>query len=564
MNHKPCFVIPDYNHKDAIGRIVAALHQYRLPILIVDDGSEEGTKKVLENLALKEPLIRLFRLDSNQGKGAAVVRGLEEAYAAGFTHALQVDADGQHDISDAGKLLAQSRKFPEAVVCGTPLFDKTIPRGRLYGRYITHFWVWVETLSFDIKDSMCGFRVYPLAPCIELTEKTKLGKGMDFDTDILVRLFWKGISIRNVSTRVVYPEGGTSHFRLFKDNYLISKLHTRLFFGMIMRFPRLLFRRRGKHQEHWSQRSERGSLMGIRFLLTVYRLFGKYIFKIFLVPVISYFFVTGGTARRASIEYLQRIATSADARGLPFAKPTLANSFRHFLSFGNALIDKFSAWQGDIKEQDLDFPNKQEYLDLIAGGQGAVLIGSHHGNLDICRALAEGIQGLKLNVLMFTEHAERFNRVIREVNPDLADDIISISRIGIDTAILLKQKIEQGEYVVIVGDRTSANTPHRTQNAVFLGEQATFAEGPFILASLMQCPVYLIFCLKERGKYRVYFEHFADTIPIPRIHRREALQAIVQRYADALEALCLKTPYMWFNFFDFWKQPVSTVEEKRG
>ena len=562
MNYKPCFVIPDHNHKDHIKEIVESLREYQQTIFIVNDASNQETRNLLISLEKDEPLVQLLHLDINQGKGGAVMYGLETAHKSGFTHALQVDADGQHNLSDVVHFLEQSKNNPQAIICGVPEYDESIPKRRFYGRYLTHVWVWIETLSFQIKDSMCGFRVYPLAPCIELFNRTQIGRRMDFDTEVIVRLFWQGLDVINIPTRVIYPEQGVSHFNIFRDNWLISKMHTRLFFGMLKRLPFLLFRVPENNQVHWARRAERGSIAGIRFMLWIYRLFGRTIFKLILYPVMLYFFLTGSKERRASREYLQRVAEAAQNQSKSVIKPGILSSFRHFLSFGDAMIDKMAAWQGEFQDEDLNFPNKQEYQDLIENKQGSVWIGSHLGNLDVCRAFGDEIPGLKLNVLVFTEHAESFNRVMKEINPDLADNVIPVAKVGADMAILMKQKIEQGEHVVIVGDRTSVTAEERTQSVDFLGKSALFAEGPFVLASLMQCPVYLLFCMKERGRYQVYFERFLDQLDLPRDKRSAILQSVIQRFADRLGELCVQFPLMWFNFFDFWKQPKSAKEQR--
>lgn len=243
MTFAPCFVIPVYNHGATVGATVRTLAGHDLPIYLIDDGSAAATAEVLDRLAAAEPLVRLVRLPRNGGKGAAVMAGIEAAYADGRTHALQVDADGQHNLVDAPGFLAAAHAQTDALICGVPEYDASVPKGRLYGRYATHVWVWIETLSFAIKDSMCGFRVYPLAPTHRLIADVRLGKRMDFDTEILVRLFWRGVPIVNRPTRVIYPEGGISHFRMLRDNLRISWLHTRLFFGMLVRLPMLLARR---------------------------------------------------------------------------------------------------------------------------------------------------------------------------------------------------------------------------------------------------------------------------------------------------------------------------------
>jgi glycosyltransferase involved in cell wall biosynthesis len=240
----PCIVVPVYNHEHAIGAVLAGLLRAGVPCLLVDDGSGAACAAVLDRLARDHAgRVNLVRLPHNQGKGAAVLAGMRRAAQLGYSHALQIDADGQHETGDVTAFLECARAHPQAIIAGHPVYDASVPKARLYGRYATHIWVWINTLSFEIKDSMCGFRVYPVAPVNVLAERGRLGKRMNFDTEILVRLFWSGRRVINVPTRVSYPADGVSHFRVWRDNVQISWMHTVLFFGMLVRLPRLLPRR---------------------------------------------------------------------------------------------------------------------------------------------------------------------------------------------------------------------------------------------------------------------------------------------------------------------------------
>ena len=240
MSFVPCFVVPVYNHGTTIGATAASLRRHGLTIYLVDDGSDAATATTLDRLAADDPLVRLIRRSQNGGKGAAVMDGFRAARRDGRTHALQIDADGQHALDDVERFLAAGRQSPDKVVCGVPEYDQSVPKARLYGRYATHIWVWIETLSFDIKDAMCGFRLYPLEPTYRLITEVRVGTRMDFDIDVLVRLYWRGVRIVNLPTRVSYPKGGISHFRVLRDNVLISWAHTRLAIGMLLRMPLLL------------------------------------------------------------------------------------------------------------------------------------------------------------------------------------------------------------------------------------------------------------------------------------------------------------------------------------
>ena len=244
-----CAVVPVYNHGNAVPAVVAALRQHNLPCLLIDDGSEPGCARVLDALAAQEPdAVRVLRLPQNQGKGGAMMAGLRAALAQGYSHALQIDADGQHDSADIPRFLQAARLHPERVISGCPQYDASVPRVRLYGRYATHVWVWVNTLSLHIRDSMCGFRIYPLPATVVLLDTVAIGKRMDFDTEILVRLSWHGLLIEQLLTRVNYPTDGISHFRIWRDNVLISRMHARLFIGMLLRAPRLIARHLQRHR----------------------------------------------------------------------------------------------------------------------------------------------------------------------------------------------------------------------------------------------------------------------------------------------------------------------------
>lgn len=243
----PCAVIPVFNHGAAIGSTLAQVRAHRLPVVLVNDGSDAHCTDILRALADQEG-VALVELPHNLGKGGAVKAGLRHARDLGYSHALQVDADGQHNLTDVQRFLAEAAQFPQALICGIPEYDASIPKARLYGRYLTHLWVWINTLSFALRDSMCGFRVYPLAGVCELLEREFTGDRMDFDTEVLVRWFWRAGDVRQLSTRVHYPVDGVSHFLPGKDNWLISCMHARLFFGMVWRAPLWLLglRRRGR------------------------------------------------------------------------------------------------------------------------------------------------------------------------------------------------------------------------------------------------------------------------------------------------------------------------------
>lgn len=239
---KTCIVIPVYNHHEAIVQVVETLKEINLPCFLINDGSSPTCTAVLREISEQENWVTLFERAENGGKGAAVIDGFQLAIKQGFTHAIQIDADGQHCLSDITRFQTASKKSPDKMILGKPKYDGSVPKKRLYGRQITNVWIWINTLSFSIKDGMCGFRCYPLAAIEELLKSVQIGQGMDFDIDIVVRLHWQGVEVITIETPVKYPLDGISHFKMLHDNVLISKKHAQLFFGMLWRLPRLLLR----------------------------------------------------------------------------------------------------------------------------------------------------------------------------------------------------------------------------------------------------------------------------------------------------------------------------------
>ena len=248
LNHgrtfSPAILIPVYNHEHAIADTLNALLPYGYPVLLVDDGSHTPCKMALRELRQQFPQqVFLLRLAENRGKGAAVKAGLFWLGDQGYSHALQIDADGQHDASATERFMAQAREMPQAIITGYAVYDASVPAVRYYGRFITHALVWLNTLSTQIKDTMCGFRVYPIAPVTALCRAHGCGNRMEFDTEVMVRWSWREGAVINVPTQVHYPAGGVSHFRMLKDNLLLTSMHLRLTLGMLWRLPWLLRRR---------------------------------------------------------------------------------------------------------------------------------------------------------------------------------------------------------------------------------------------------------------------------------------------------------------------------------
>lgn len=553
MSFIPCAIVPSYNHYRHIAKVLEALQGENLRIFIIDDGSSAPAKTALAAFHDPEKGITVHRFEENGGKGRAVIEGFHLANAEGFTHALQIDADGQHDLEALPSLLELAAAHPQALISGAPQYDETIPTSRKLARWLTHVWVWVETLSTAITDSMCGYRVYPLAPALTVIAEETVGRYMDFDTEIMVRMSWRGTPVLMTPVKVTYPPDNSSNFQLLADNWRITKMHTRLVFTMIWRLPKVLRNRPSPPQvpRHWARFNERGAAMGLRFLFALYKLAGQRLCWYVMQPVLLYFFLTGAQQRCASRNYWRRLYR---ARGAA-REPSLWQLWQHYRSFGRMVLEKVAAWLGDITISDLVFENVEELDQLVGIKSGVVVITSHLGNVEISRALARRRGANRITVFAHTRNAMRFNRMLAAYNPASAIDILEVEEIGPATLIELQERLARGDWIVIAGDRIPVSGDRRIVEMPFLGAPAPFSEGPMIIAALLKCPVYVLNCVREGKKFRIFFEKISDRIDLPRRHRHEAVKKPLADFIHILEETCKKYPDQWYNFFDFWATP---------
>ena len=542
---KICAIIPSYNHAEVIGSVVQRLQQAQLTVFIIDDGSQSPAREILATLHSEADGIFVHRLHSNQGKGGAVIKGFELASAAGFTHAVQVDADGQHDLTVLPKMLALAANHPQALISGQPIYNETIPKGRRIGRWLTHVWVWVETLSFQITDTMCGFRVYPLAAVQALLATEHLGRRMDFDIEIMVRLHWRGVAVIMIPVTVIYPPHNISNFDMLRDNLRITRMHTRLVLTMLLRFPSILKHRPPKLNSpaHWATLNERGAYWGLKFCVLSYRLVGRTGCQILLIPIVLYFYVAGRKQRLASREFLTR------ALGRP---PRVVDGYRHFMCFALRVLDGFIGWMGYIPAGTITHAPDSCLQEMISDRRGALIVVSHIGNTELSRALMDKSIRERMITLVHTRHAENYQRILCEIQPAAAMNIMQVTEVGPETIIALQQHIQSGALVSIAGDRTPVLGQKHVARVPFMGACANFAHGPWILAAMLDCPVYLLFCLPKDKGYCLTIEAFSERIELPREHRQEALYNYAARYAQRLEHYVTASPFQWFNFFPFW------------
>jgi len=241
-------LIPTYNAGAKVLETVQIALQYWAPVWVVVDGSTDGTGEQLLAMAQGEPRLQVMVLEANQGKGAAVMHGLARAEAAGYTHVLTMDSDGQHPAPLIPAFMQASMANPDHMILGKPVFDASAPALRVQGRKVSNAWANLETLWMGIGDSLYGFRVYPVAPLLKIMRRQRWMRRFDFDIEAAVRLCWSGVRPINLDAPVKYltaEEGGVSHFNYWRDNALLTWMHTRLMLGFLLRLPLLLMRRLG-------------------------------------------------------------------------------------------------------------------------------------------------------------------------------------------------------------------------------------------------------------------------------------------------------------------------------
>ncbi|GHT92019.1 hypothetical protein AGMMS49545_08910 [Betaproteobacteria bacterium] len=305
---------------------------------------------------------------------------------------------------------------------------------------------------------------------------------------------------------------------------------------------------------HWAEIREAGFVGGMRFLFLVYKFGGAWLFRGLLFFVMLWFFTTRPLARRASLEYLARLY---EASGGATPAANWRNSFRHFMSFAETILDKMLACDPNREPPPCLVSGAEHVQPLFDSGRGALMITAHLGNVELCRRLAREHVKVRVTVLMHTQNAQAFNQILRALNPKMEVDILQVANLDIATAALLSERIEAGGLVVIAGDRVPLTPEGATLALPFLGAPAHFPLGPYILAAALGCPVFTLFGVRNADGFTITVRPLAKRIILPRRERQQAVMPYLSAYLAALTEECQKNPLQWFNFFPFWAQPLS-------
>lgn len=311
-----------------------------------------------------------------------------------------------------------------------------------------------------------------------------------------------------------------------------------------------------KQANSWKSQSERGSLWGIRLIIGVYRLLGERVCKVVLFPVLLYFYLTGRETRTHLHVFYRQLQQYIDNDcGNNNNTSVKARPFANVLNFGFGIIDRLSLWTGRFAIERIRTHHSEVLYDHAATGQGGLIFSSHLGNFELCRAAGRARFSAKMNVLVDISNAKKINQMMQAVNNDFLADIIPVSEIDIALAIRLKEKVDNGEFVIIAADRVnSAGTVEHSTRVPFLGQPAAFPIGPYVLAKVLDCPVFSLYCFRaDDGKYEVFFHRLFDRVQFDRRNRNEAISQYATRYAEQLADYSQRYPTQWYNFYDFWK-----------
>ena len=301
--------------------------------------------------------------------------------------------------------------------------------------------------------------------------------------------------------------------------------------------------------QHWAEQNERGSKLSLNLTRLIVQYCPLWVIKLVTFFVVSYFFLTSQKARRNIRRYQQRLQQTFPQVNLP-RYPV----FCHFLAFGEAITDRFAVWQKKIRYADLiDDDTDNVYQAIRSGGRGQILVCSHFGNIEICRALVDNPNhsNFKLNILVHNRHAQAFNESLEKAGASSLP-LIQVEDLDAQKMLELHERLERGEWIAIAADRVPVRGD-KTQKVDFLGAQASFPQGVWLMASLLKAPINTIFCLKKWDDYHLKLRHFSDSIEGRGKQRADNIEQAMQRYADLLAQECAENPLYWFNFYDFWE-----------
>jgi len=539
-----CVLVPVYNNAKTVGDVVRAVHEQSVDVLVVDDGSTDGSGR--EAGAAGAEVIAHRR---NGGKGKALRTGFKELRSRGYTHAIVVDADGQHDPRDIPAMMRASIRSPEAVVVGVrDMSGEHVPEASRFGRRISNWFVKLET-GIDPVDTQSGYRVYPLHRVALV--RYNMGSRYDFEWYILVKLLWGGAPLRTVDIRCYYPPSDerVSHFHWWHDNAWMCWINCRLLFLRYLWPLRIVRPVHGMATADPLGGQRRGSRYATEWMYRAAGAFGSRFSRWILIPVVTFYFLTSPIARRASVDLQRRIF---GPRGF---WSELRFAWRQLFAFGAAMLDRAVLKTRGPSSFQYQHTGREFIEEALAGGRGALLLGAHLGNLELAAMVLSG-EEVRIHQVVYQREHEGVHRFLTEKGAAFSPTIRLAE--GAFGSLQVLNALKHGDAVAMKGDR-AAN--RRFVRVRFLDSWVPFPTLPFEIASIANSPIVPVFCLWQGGdKYR--FDAFEPiAVQLPRgPERAQVLQNLVQGWADLLEQQLRNNPEQWFNFYSQWGDRLTPTE----
>ncbi len=539
--------MPVFDNAGTVVRVVEECLGHVGDVVVVDDGSTDGGTRGLE----QRQGVHLVRLDTNQGKGEALRRGLLEADRLGFTHAVALDADGQHDPSHIPDFLAAIEREPGAIIIGVRRMEEAgAPGASRFGRSFSNFWYGVQTWK-RVGDAQCGYRAYPVERTLALGTRSKR---YTIEHEVIVLASWSGVPVMSdVPIGVTYGDDIVSHFDRFVDNFRFTALNASL---TLARYSGayLLLRRSvpaavvtRTEAPAWVRGRSLGNRPGYWWFGMLARTAGIDAAYRFLDVVVTYYAALAPREyREASLEYLGRVFPDASRAEMR------RHLWRHFRCFGENVLDQALVPQMGLDEFDVGGVGLEHIHETAAAGKGLILLGAHFGPWQFGAARL-GSQGVTVKIAAVMQEAramDSYLTILRDRSRHPMPEILLLDGDSPFGSMTIAEALGKGEVVALHADRHLLG---RSVVVPFLGSPARFPLGPFVLSELTGSPMIIWFAFKQdRRTVRINGSEPFRVRPGTRKDRGERLEEAVMRYVRTLEDTVRGHPYQWYNFYRFW------------
>lgn len=522
------FLIPYFNHPQSIGALVERLERYKIDILIIDDGSFGAGARALEHL--QSTHLKIIKKDKNEGKGSAVKLGFKIAREMGKKAVFQIDSDCQHDLNKIDIFLKASQNNPQALILANPVFSN-IPFARKYGRKISNFFVHLNTMSRQIKDCQCGFRIYPIALNLDSLSQNR----MDFDIAVLIYAMRGGFELLFIDVEVQYRKNNVSHFKIM-DNVYIAKTHAHATLSLpIYAFKKIFLPTK---TQVWHKRNEVAGQFWLKISVFMAKYTPRFILKINIFFVTLFYFLRSKQDRMN----LKKFYSNLNSKIKTKISPSPSQIFKHYYNFGEAIIDKILCYQGKITHKDLEVIGGEN----LVCERGQILLLSHFGNAEIIHAIGRMKYNFRVVSFVYRQNSAEFLNMLDAISSKKIQRIF-VDEINVEQIIELKNLVDSGVNIALMGDRAAISSK-RNIEMEFLNKNAIFPLGGFELARLLECGICALICDKCKDKYRFEVRLLESKIT------RNNIKKSAQKYVDFLEEKVMANPTQWFCFYDFWAQ----------